>query len=110
VSKSRHYTIFWSKLAFEDLESITSYIALENPVYAYKVWQQIHAATERLSTLPLRCRIIPELKEIGVEVYREIIVDPYRIMIHVQNTSVWILGVFDGRRDFEEILMQRIFI
>ena len=101
------YNVFWSELAIEDFDQITTYIALEHPAYSYKLWQQVRAAAERLSVFPLRCRIVPELKEIGVEVYREAIVDPYRLMISVEKTSVWILGVFDARRDLEEILLQR---
>ncbi len=108
MSKPRRYGIFWSDWAIEDLNQITSYMAVQNPAHAYKLWRNIHAATERLHTLPLRCRIVPELKEIGVETYRETIVDVYRIMIRVQDTSVWILGVFDSRRDLEDVLLQRI--
>jgi len=108
VPDPRRYTVLWSDVAFEDLDRITFYIALQDPVHAYKLWRQIHAATDRLSIVPLRCRIVPELKEIGVEAYREIIADPYRIMFHVEKVSVWILGVFDARRDLEEVLLQRI--
>ena len=54
-------------------------------------------ATDRLGSVPLSGRMIPE---IGHPDCREIIYGAYRIMYRVQDEDVWITGVVHGARDW----------
>ena len=69
------------------------------------------------SPVPSRsCRLTPDvaviwlafdLKDFGVMEYRELIAVPYRIFYRITGQVVSILGVLDGRRDLEEMLVNR---
>ena len=91
-----------------DLEEIVDYIAIDSLQNAISIFDRIRAKCETLQYNPLRCRIPPELKEITILSYRDLIIARYRIIFKVENDIVFILGVFDGRRDLEEILIDRI--
>lgn len=64
-------------------------------------------AVEALETLPLRCRVVPELHAEGIETYRDEFVGPYRIVFGVHGDDVVVLAVVDGRRDLAELLIER---
>jgi len=57
---------------------------------------------------PARCRWVPELKDLGIETYRELILPPYRICFRLEKSRVVLLGVLDSRRDLEELLVKRL--
>ena len=57
--------------------------------------------------MPRRCRQVPELLDIGLFEYREIIERPYRLVFRSAGREDVILAIFDGRRDLEELLIQR---
>jgi len=105
---SKKYKIIWTDLAECDLEEIIDYIAIDNLQNAVLIFDRIRAKCETLQYHPFRCRIIPELKEINILSYRDLILPPYRIMFKVDKNIVYILGVFDGRRNLEDILIDRI--
>ena len=42
------------------------------------------------------CRVIPELKALGVTVYRELLVGPYRVPVGVQGRDVVALAFWTG--------------
>jgi hypothetical protein len=44
---------------------------------------------------------------VGVREYRELILAPYRVFFRLTRRSVDIVGMLDGRRDLEEILLRR---
>ena len=39
--------------------------------------------------------------------YRELVVNKYRILFRARDRDVILLGVLDGRRDLAELLVQR---
>ena len=53
-------------------------------------------------------RIVPELQQIGILKYREIIYEKWRIIFKIDNTKVYVLLVVDSRRNLEDILFQRL--
>ncbi len=55
-----------------------------------------------------RGRIPPELRAIGVHLYREILVKPYRIVYRPGSRTVHVYAVLDGRRDISETLERRL--
>ena len=72
------------------------------------IYSKISGRIESLARHPHRCRIAPELREIGVSEYREILVYPYRTFFRVSGDGVGVVGVLDGRRDLEELLITRL--
>lgn len=57
--------------------------------------------------MPLQGRIVPELRYYGVLTYRELIRPPWRIIYKTEENKVWVLAVIDGRRNVEDILLDR---
>ena len=83
------------------------------PVLSLIVKEIIYLALLFLALLffnesPYRGRIVPELKRIKVMDYREIIVNPYRIIYRFEDNTVIIFAVFDGRRQIDDIIYQRV--
>lgn len=60
-----------------------------------------------LYTLPDRGRIVPELHDQGINIYREISVPPWRIIYRISDSTVYVLSVIDSRRNVEDILLNR---
>jgi toxin ParE1/3/4 len=40
--------------------------------------------------------------------WRELVVRPYRLVYRVGSDAVVVLAVFDGRRDLEDVLLDRL--
>ena len=103
------YRIEWVPSAIDDLDGILEYKQVhEGPEAAVKLYAAISARIDTLFLHPKRCRIVPELKRFGIREYRELIVSPYRVFIRVEPKLVSIIGIIDGRRDLEEILIHRL--
>ncbi len=102
--------VFLTSDAQADLEHILSYIEIhDSKERSDYVYQRIRKAILHLSAFPKRGRVVPELKEIGVLEYREVFFKPYRIFYFIQLPYVYVIGIFDGRRDLEELLHGRLF-
>ena len=102
------YRVRWAPVAFQDLDEIIDYVAAQDgPGVAAAVYRKIKTRTRTLSNHPNRCRVVPELKSLGVTEYRELIVSPYRVFFRIDGRDVGIVGVLDGRRDLEEALVRR---
>lgn len=79
-------------------------------VAADRLHRKLMRHIDTLVAHPLRCRIIPELREVGVLDFRELIVHPYRIGFRIHGQTVALLAVLDGRRDLGELLLRRILL
>lgn len=105
---SRHFTVDWALSAGEDLRSIVGYLSRENQAASEKVFKIIRLRAASLKILPYRGRIVPELLALGVDRYREMIIPPYRLIYRIEGKRVFVAGLFDARRDLEDILIDRI--
>lgn len=102
------HRIVWTEVALRDLESLLDHvIARDGPGHAARLYAKLEPAIDGLATHPSRCRVIPELREIGLRIYRELIVQPYRVPFRIRGREVVLLGVLDGRRDLAELLVTR---
>jgi len=108
VSKPKQYEVIWTETAKRDLVEIIEYISTDSISSAKKIANKIRQRAQRLESLPTRGRWVPELQEIGVFIYRELIEKPWRITYRVEQDKVYITGVLDSRRDLEAILLERI--
>ncbi|HLZ19337.1 MAG TPA: type II toxin-antitoxin system RelE/ParE family toxin [Smithellaceae bacterium] len=104
----KSYNVWWSETAENDLLSIIEYIARDNPLQARKIFGEIKKRTESLYAFPDRGRMIPELQNQGITLYRELIIGPWRVMYRVSEDSVYVLSVLDSRKNVEDILLQRL--
>lgn len=102
------YQIIWTKSAEFDLESIIEYIKNDSVERAKKIFYEIKEACEKLDAFPNRSRIVPELQQIGMMEYKELIHKRWRIIYKIDVTNVYILLVVDSSRNLEEILFQRL--
>jgi len=103
------YEIEFTHWAESDLDEIAMYIAENDDISrAVRVYLKLKENILNLTESPNRGRIVPELKRIKVMDYREIIVNPYRIIYRVENATVSIIAVFDGRRQIDDIIYQRV--
>ena len=63
---------------------------------------------ERLETFPLRGAMLPELEPLGMREFRQIIAAPYRIVYRLFDRRVVIVLIAHGRRDFTQLLEERL--
>lgn len=92
------WQVVWTGPAWRDLEGTADYIAHDSPTYAKAFAGRIWAASQSLTELPRRGRIVPELDD---EAVRELLVDSFRLIyeLHLDPELVYILGVIHGSRD-----------
>lgn len=105
---SKQYQVIWTPTAERDLIDILEYIVADSVSAAKKIAQNIQKKAETLDSFPERGRIVPELQNIGILGYRELIVKPWRLVYRVEQQTVYVLAVLDSRRDLESILLERL--
>jgi plasmid stabilization system protein ParE len=105
---SDNYKIEWAGVAENDLKGIVEYIAEDSPVNALKILKKIKQKASSLYALPERGRIVPELQEQGIMIYRELIIPTWRIIYRISETKIYVLSVLDGRQNVEDILLKRL--
>ncbi|GBF33129.1 Doc toxin [Desulfocucumis palustris] len=103
----RTYQVFWTQTAQQDFKKIIEYIAADSEIQAGKVYPGIKQKAEHLSQMFLRGRIVPELRYYSILIYGELISPPWRIIYKTEENKVWVLAVIDGRRNVEDILLDR---
>jgi toxin ParE1/3/4 len=105
---SQRYDIIWPGVAENDLKEIIEYIAIDSPANALETLNKIKQKASSLYTLPERGRIVTELRDQGILLYRELIVSPWRIIYRISEMKVYVLSVLDARQNVEDILMKRL--
>lgn len=104
----KKYRVFWTKEAAIDLEEIVGYISRDRATAAKSIYKTIKQRCRELNHFPEKYRAVPELQEIGITDYREIIHSPYRIVYKLTGSNIFIIAVVDGRRDFETFIFNRL--
>ena len=98
----------WAEVAVRDLEEIVAYIALDSPADAERVLDRLEQRAATLESSPARGRVVPELARFGMRTWRELLVKPYRLFYRLEGDTVTVLALFDGRRDLEDLLLERL--
>jgi toxin ParE1/3/4 len=105
----KRYRIRLTEDAEQDLIDIYRYIALQDSSKnADYVLDQLESLCSRLTELPDRGHVPPELDRIGVTNYREIYFKPYRVIYEAIRQDVFIHCILDGRRDIPSLLHRRL--
>ena len=100
--------VIWASAAENDLAGIIEYLAADSPANALKVLDKLKEKAANHHHSPKRGRIIPELQEYEIYLYREIIIAPWRLMYRVQEDKIYVLAVLDSRQNIEDILLKRV--
>ncbi len=106
---SQRYHVEWLETARRELHQIVDDLADVSPGAAFRTLESVERTAESLVTLPRRGRLIPELKALSNRYYRELQIPPFRLLYRVDADKVVVLGVFDGRRNLEEVILNRVF-
>jgi toxin ParE1/3/4 len=104
----KKFDVIWSETSEKDLIGIIEYIAADSPSNALEIFKQIKQKTSNLYTFPDRGRIVPEVQDQGITLYRELIVPPWRIIYRISEKAVYVLSVLDSRQNVEDILLKRL--
>jgi len=105
---NKKYQVHWSFVAESDLKGIIEYIARDSITNAKNIFELIKEKASDLNMFPERCRIVPELADHGITLYRELIVTPWRIIYRISDNKVYVLAVLDSRQNVEDILLKRL--
>ena len=89
------YRIEITKVAESDISEIFCYIASDNKSAARKLIREIERQIDSLERFPLRCSVIPEVRDLGKE-YRHIVYGNYRTIFRIDGIRVIIMRVIHG--------------
>jgi plasmid stabilization system protein ParE len=104
----KKYFVKWTAPAREDINEIIDYISETNINYAVKILDNIEEKVKNLDMFPERYRIVPELEKYGYLIYREIIVEYWKVIYKIENDFVYIMLVIDGRRNLDDLLLKKM--
>jgi toxin ParE1/3/4 len=107
--KQGRFEVELTQGAEDDLEAIHAYLAVHRSAEAGE--SLLNAFLEKISTLeryPERGSVPKELEALGVRDFRQILLDPYRLIYRVTARKVIILVIADGRRDMQALLERRL--
>jgi len=104
----RSFRAQWAEAAARDLEELISYVAADSPLNAERILDKLEERARTLEATPARGRVLPELAHFGIRNWRELIVKPYRIIYRIDEDTVNVLAVLDGRRDLQDLLLERL--
>ena len=103
------YTVELTRSAEADLNDIVEWIARNDSVaHALHVLEQIQSKLESLCRHAERGAVPHELRNMGIDRYRQVLFKPYRIIYHVRDRRVIVNLIVDGRRDLSVLLQRRL--
>ena len=103
----RRFRVVWAEAAARDLEELVAFVAQDSTRNAGSLLAKLRARAASLESVPLRGRVVPELARFGMRSWRELVVRPYRLVYRVSG-GVTVLALCDGRRDLEDLLLERL--
>ncbi len=103
----KHYTIFITDSAFDDLDKIYTYIknTIQMPDTAKKQIERIKSALLKLEYYPLSCNLTTD-KVLRQKGYRKLVVDNYIVfyLVYEKKQKVNIMRIIYGAQKYESIL------
>jgi len=92
----------------KDLKEIVEYYFEINKTYSKTIFERIVGRIRELESFPEKGRMVPELRDRNIDVYKELIEDNYRIVYRVIENEVFLVSVIDARRNVEEVLIRKL--
>ena len=109
ASRMKKYSVVLDNDAEDDLFDIYRFVALNDSFeQADSLFQTLKSACHSPGSFPLRGHFPPELHDVGITEFREIIRKPYRILYSIEGSIVIIHCLLDGRRDMQTLLQERL--
>ncbi|MBA3013461.1 MAG: type II toxin-antitoxin system RelE/ParE family toxin [Proteobacteria bacterium] len=105
---STSFKVHWASIAEDDFKNIILYIEEDSPSNARNIFEKIKETALILTHFPESGRIVPELQDQGIFLYRELILAPWRIVYRISDNKVYVLLVIDSRQNVEDILLKRL--
>jgi len=102
------FKVLWTEIARRDLGKILAFIAVGSPPAAKRLLRSLQKKAASLETFPLRGRAVPELADLQLTQFRELLSPPYRLLYRVEERQVFVLAVLDGRRRLDDLLLERL--
>lgn len=103
------YHVLLTEDAEVDLRELYEYLAHTDCIQsADRVLTRLMEVANSLLTGPERGAIARELRESGLNEYRQILFKPYRIIYRVQRHAIVVYLITDGRRDMQTLLSRRL--
>lgn len=102
------FNVHTTDIALDDLLQIFSYISINSVEIAEKIINDIDNRIQTLKEFPFRGRVVPELLELKVTQYREIIEQRWRIIYRIKENDVYIVSIIDQKRNASDILSERL--
>ena len=95
--------------AERDLAEIAGFLAeREGAALAEQMLDSLFQAAAELTHFPERGSHPRELLALGIRDFRQVMCHPYRVIYRIQDRTVFIYLVADGRRDFQGLLERRL--
>ena len=105
---SSRFEVLWAEASAHDLEELIDHIARDSERDAHRILDRLRSRAESLGRAPSRGRFVPELVPYGIRTWRELLIRPYRIVYRISGNTVVVLAVLDGRRDLQDVLLERL--
>ena len=105
---SKVYQPVFSRYSEDDLIEIIEYYQQMNSEYAEKLLVRLEERVRELKDYPERGRVVPELEKQNIVEYRELIEGNYRIIYSIQDSTIIIHTILDGRREIEDLLISKL--
>ena len=106
---TRRYSVDWLESARRELFQIVDDLARQPPAAAVATLDLVEEKARSLETLPDRGRLIPELTVFSNRSYRELQIPPHCLLYRIDADKILVLGLFDSRRNLEEVILERVF-
>ena len=104
----KNYRVVLAPDFIADLFELYQYVAArDGKERARGLIGSLEQSARRLENFPDRGHALPELSPLGIYDVQEITNGPYRIIYRILEDAVHVLACIDGRRDVEQILIQR---
>lgn len=100
--------VFWTTSANQDLIELSEYLAEESIDAAEAFAHRVDERLNHLAEFPQIGRVVPELERHNVTCFRELVLSPWRIVYREEKDRIFVVTVFDGRRNIEDILLRRL--
>jgi len=103
------YDVQVAEGAERDMAEIMAFLVdREGPVVAEQDLEGLLDAVVNLARFPERGSHPKELLALGIRDFRQVIVNPYRLIYRIGGRHVFLFLVADGRRDFQSLLERRV--
>ncbi|AGC50643.1 type II toxin-antitoxin system RelE/ParE family toxin [Lawsonia intracellularis] len=103
------FDVLLTSEAEDDLFEIFLYIMHTDSLEQAKIARiKLEKKIVSLSSMPERGKYTPELLQLGISTIRELNVHPWRIFYRIKDDHVEVAAIFDGRRNLEDILLNRL--